>query len=307
MTVPSDETAIAARPASGPLAKMKAVLSLLRLPQWIKNGFVLAPLFFTPQAVSSQTATKVVLGMLCFCLISSCVYIINDLSDREADRDHPKKRHRPLAAGTVSTVEALVVLALLCAVGFVGAASLSGTFALVLALYFSINLAYSFGLKHWPILDLLAISAGFVLRVDAGARLIHVQPSEWILICTGFLALFLAIAKRRDDLVKDVGTGHRPSLKGYTTQYLDVAATMVLGALLVSYAIYTTDNDVMARLGSDRLYLTVPFVLAGILRYLQIALVEERSGSPTTIVLTDRFMIVTIAGWIATFAALIYA
>ena len=282
------------------------MVSLVRVPQWIKNGFVLAPLFFTPQAVSSQTVTRVLLGMLCFCLISSCVYIINDLSDREADRSHPKKCRRPLAAGTVSTAEALILLTVLCAVGFAGAVSLSGSFALILALYFSINLAYSFGLKHRPIIDLLAISTGFVLRVDAGARLIHVEPSEWILICTGFLALFLAIAKRRDDLVKDVGTGHRPSLHGYTTQYLDVAATMVLGALLVSYAIYTTDNDVMARLGSERLYLTVPFVLAGILRYLQIALVEERSGSPTTIVLTDRFMIVTIAGWIATFAALIY-
>ena len=282
------------------------MVSLLRVPQWIKNGFVLAPLFFTPQAVSTQTVTHVVLGMLCFCLISSCVYIINDLSDREADRSHPDKCRRPLAAGTVSTAEALILLVMLCGVGFAGAASLSGSFALILALYFSINLAYSFGLKHRPIIDLLAISAGFVLRVDAGARLIHVQPSEWILICTGFLALFLAVAKRRDDLVKEVGTGHRPSLQGYTTQYLDVAATMVLGALLVSYAIYTTDNDVMARLGSERLYLTVPFVLAGILRYLQIALVEERSGSPTTIVLTDRFMIVTIAGWIATFAALIY-
>ncbi len=306
MTVPSDHTADAARAGPGLVARLKAMVSLLRLPQWVKNGFVLAPLFFTPEVVSSQTAGKVVLGMLCFCLISSCVYIINDLSDREADRSHPKKRHRPLAAGTVSTAEALVLMVLLCGAGFAGAALLSGPFALVLALYFSINLAYSFGLKHWPILDLLAISAGFVLRVDAGARLIEVQPSEWILICTGFLALFLAIAKRRDDLVKEVGTGHRPSLKGYTTQFLDVAATMVLGALLVSYAIYTTDNDVMARLGSDRLYLTVPFVLAGILRYLQIALVEERSGSPTTIVLTDRFMIVTIAGWIATFAALIY-
>ncbi len=306
MTVPSDNTADAARSGPGPLAKVKAVVSLLRVQQWIKNGFVLAPLFFTPQAVSDQTVIRVALGMLCFCLISSCVYIINDLSDREADRSHPKKRNRPLAAGTISTAEALVLLAVLCVAGFAGAAALSGTFTLVLALYFSINLAYSFGLKHRPIIDLLAISAGFVLRVDAGARLIHVQPSEWILICTGFLALFLAIAKRRDDLVKDVGTGHRPSLRGYTTQFLDVAATMVLGSLLVSYAIYTTDNEVMARLGSERLYVTVPFVLAGILRYLQIALVEERSGSPTTIVLTDRFMIVTIAGWIATFAALIY-
>ena len=306
MTVPSDNIADAARAEPGPVAKVRAMVSLLRVPQWIKNAFVLAPLFFTPQAVSSHTATRVGLGMLCFCLISSCVYIINDLSDREADRSHPRKRRRPLAAGTVTTAEALVLLAILCAAGFAGAVALSGTFALVLSLYFSINLAYSFGLKHRPIIDLLAISAGFVLRVDAGARLIHVQPSEWIMICTGFLALFLAIAKRRDDLVKDVGTGHRPSLRGYTTQFLDVAATIVLGALLVSYAIYTTDNEVMARLGSERLYLTVPFVLAGILRYLQIALVEERSGSPTTIVLTDRFMIVTIVGWIATFAALIY-
>ncbi len=306
MTVPSEDIAAADRVEPGPVAKPKALLSLLRPPQWIKNGFVLAPLFFTPQAVSSHTATRVLLGMLCFCLISSCVYIVNDLSDREADRSHPGKCRRPLVTGAVSTAEALVLLALLCGVGFAGAVSLSGAFALVLALYFSINLAYSFGLKHRPIIDLLAISAGFVLRVDAGARLIHVQPSEWIMICTGFLALFLAIAKRRDDLVKDVGTGHRPSLKGYNTRYLDVAATVVLGALLVSYAIYTTDNDVMARLGSERLYLTVPFVLAGILRYLQIALVEERSGSPTTIVLTDRFMIVTILGWIAAFAALIY-
>ncbi len=306
MSVPSDNLADGGHAGHGPIAKLRAIVSLLRLPQWVKNGFVLAPLFFTPQAVSQPTVTSVLLGMLCFCAVSSAVYIVNDLGDREADRRHPEKCRRPLVAGTVTTLEALLLLSALLAAGFVGAYALSGAFTLVLALYFSINLAYSFGLKHRAIVDLLAVSAGFVLRVDAGARLIHVQPSEWIMICTGFLALFLAIAKRRDDLVKDVGTGHRPSLGGYTTQYLDTAATMVLGALLVSYAIYTTDNEVMARLGSERLYLTVPFVLAGILRYLQIALVEERSGSPTTIVLTDRFMIVTIVGWIAVFAALIY-
>ena len=305
MTVPSDHLA-AAGGARGPIARIRAVLALLRLHQWVKNAFVLAPLFFTPQAVSQQTVTRVLLGMLCFCVVSSSIYILNDLCDREADRRHPTKCRRPLAAGTVSTAEAVVLMLGLSAAGLAGAHALSGSFALVLGLYFSINLAYSLGLKHWSIIDLLAISAGFVLRVDAGARLIHVQPSEWIMICTGFLALFLAIAKRRDDLVKEVGTGHRPSLHGYTTQFLDVTATIVLGALLVSYAIYTTDAAVMARLGSERLYLTVPFVLAGILRYLQIALVEERSGSPTAIVLTDRFMIVTIAGWIATFAALIY-
>ncbi len=306
MTVPSENLADGVTARQGPIAKARAILSLLRLHQWVKNGFVLAPLFFTPQAVSEQTIIRVLLGMLCFCIVSSSVYIINDLSDREADRRHPKKCLRPLAAGTVSTAEAVLLLVALSIAGLLGAYALSGSFALVLSLYFSLNIAYSFGLKHRPIVDLLTVSAGFVLRVDAGALLIHVQPSEWILICTGFLALFLAIAKRRDDLVKDIGTEHRPSLQGYTTQYLDVAATMVLGALLVSYAIYTTDGEVMARLGSERLYLTVPFVLAGIMRYLQIALVEERSGSPTAIVLTDRFMIVTIVGWIATFAALIY-
>ena len=306
MSVPSEQLTDGAERANGLVAKVRAAARLLRPHQWIKNGFVLAPLFFTPRLISPDTVIHVLLGMLCFCAISSCVYVVNDLKDREADRRHPTKCRRPIATGAIATGEALLLAAVLCCAGFIGAAALSGTFALVLALYFSINLAYSFGLKHRPIVDLLAISAGFVLRVDAGARLIHVEPSEWILICTGFLALFLAIAKRRDDLVKDVDTDHRPSLRGYTTQYLDVAATMVLGALLVSYAIYTTDDAVMARLGSERLYLTVPFVLAGILRYLQIALVEERSGSPTAIVLTDRFMIATIIGWIATFAALIY-
>lgn len=307
MTVPSGNLADAVKIRAGPAAKARALASLLRPHQWVKNGFVLAPLFFTPQALSPQTAILVLLGVLCFCAISSAVYIINDLADRESDRSHPSKRHRPLAAGTVSVAEAAAMLGTLAAAGFAGAYAISGPFALVLASYFAINLAYSFGLKHRPIIDLLAIAAGFVLRVDAGARLIHVRPSEWILICTGFLALFLAIGKRRDDLVKDVGTRHRPSLKGYTVQFLDIAATMVLGALVVSYAIYTTDTDVMARLGSDRLYLTVPFVLAGVLRYLQITVVEERSGSPTIVVLTDRFMIVTILGWIATFALLIHA
>lgn len=296
-----------ARTATGaPTARWRGYLALLRVHQWVKNVFVLAPLFFTPDALSVAMALHVLLGAACFCAVSSAVYIVNDFLDREADRRHPRKRHRPLAAGTITTVEAVGAFLALVLVGFGGAWMLAPSFAALLAAYLALNIAYSLKLKHLSIIDLMSIAAGFVLRVDGGAMLIGVPPSEWILLCTGLLALFIAIGKRRDDLVKDMGTEHRPSLVGYTTTFLDIAATMVLGALLVSYAIYTTDGAVMERLGSERLYLTVPFVLAGVLRYVQIMVVEEGSGSPTTVVLTDRFMIVTMLGWIATFAILIY-
>ncbi|MEE8270687.1 MAG: decaprenyl-phosphate phosphoribosyltransferase [Alphaproteobacteria bacterium] len=310
MTTYSSQTSETGAPpradARGTLQALASLVSLVRMHHWIKNVFVMAPLFFSPGVMSGANALKVCAGALCFCAVASCVYVVNDIADRASDRSHPKKRRRPLAAGTVTVFEAWLLTALLATSGLAAAVALSPPFATVLAIYLVLNLGYSFGLKHVSILDIFIVAAGFVLRVDAGARLIAVEPSVWIILCTGFLALFLTIGKRRDDLVKDVGDGHRPSLKGYTKQYLDIAATMVLGALLVSYAIYTTDAGVIARLGSDRLYLTVPFVLAGILRYLQIILVEERSGSPTRIVVSDRFMILTIVGWIATVAVLIY-
>jgi hypothetical protein len=152
----------------------------------------------------------------------------------------------------------------------------------------------------------MLIALGFVLRVYAGSELIMVLPSVWIIVCTGLLALFLALAKRRDDLVKRLDSDHRSALKGYTKPFIDTAINAVLGGLLVSYLIYTTDPAVMDRLGTRQLYLTAPFVIAGILRYLQITLVEERSGSPTKLALTDRFLILTVLGWVAMFAALIY-
>jgi 4-hydroxybenzoate polyprenyltransferase len=219
---------------------------------------------------------------------------------------HPAKRMRPLAAGTVSIRQAFIMLAVLFVLGTGGAWLLSPAFGAVATSYFLINLAYSFWLKNVSILDVIVIALGFVLRVEAGATLIHVAPSVWIIVCTGLLALFLAVAKRRDDLVQALGQDHRKSLDGYSKPFLDATLTMVLGALLVSYAIYTTDEQVIARMGTDRLYLTVPFVLAGIMRYLQITLVEERSGSPTRIVLTDRFMMAVILGWMATLAVLLY-
>jgi 4-hydroxybenzoate polyprenyltransferase len=226
--------------------------------------------------------------------------------DREADRLHPEKSSRPLAAGTVSVPAALALLAGLLAGGFALAFYLAPAFALIAFLYLATNLAYSLKLKQQSIIDVMLVALGFVLRVYAGAALIYVTPSVWIVVCTGLLALFLALAKRRDDLVKRLDSEHRNALKGYTKPFIDTSITAVLAGLLVSYLIYTTEPEVMERLGTDKLYLTAPFVIAGVLRYLQITLVEERSGSPTTIAVTDRFLIVTVLGWILVFGALIY-
>ena len=156
------------------------------------------------------------------------------------------------------------------------------------------------------ILDVMIIALGFVLRVYAGGALIEVAPTVWILVCTGLLALFIALAKRRDDLAKGLGGEHRGSLAGYSTRFLGTAVAIVLGALVVSYVIYTTDSGNQERYGTDKLFMTTPFVIAAVLRYLQITIVEERSGSPTDIVLTDRFLILAALGWLATFGWLIY-
>ncbi|MDF2763356.1 MAG: decaprenyl-phosphate phosphoribosyltransferase [Rhodospirillales bacterium] len=283
-----------------------AVLRLLRPRQWVKNAFVAAPLFFTPAMVSPDSVLRVVAGVLCFCALSSAVYILNDYLDREADRLHETKRHRPLASGAVSPAVALALMGALILVGFSGAFALDFGFGLVGAAYLALNLSYSFGLKRVSILDVMMISLGFVLRIYAGGALIGVEPTVWITVCTGLLALFMALAKRRDDLAKGLGGEHRASLTGYSTRFLDTAVAIVLGALVVSYIIYTTDMDNRHRFGTDQLFITTPFVIAGVLRYLQITIVEERSGSPTDIVLTDRFLIIAAAGWVATFGWLIY-
>ncbi len=285
---------------------MPPAIRLLRPKDWVKNAFVLAPLFFTPEAVTMRNIWLVALGLVSFCAESSAVYIINDYVDRDADRRHPDKRIRPLAAGTVGLPLAFAMLAALAAGGLGLGLGLDLKFAGILATYLAVNLAYSLRLKRLAIVDVLLVSVGFVLRVEGGSALIGVNPSVWIIVCTGLLALFLALAKRRDDLVKQLDAGHRAALRGYNLAFVDTSITAVLGGLLVSYLIYTTDPQVIQRFGTDRLYLTAPFVIAGVLRYLQITMVEERSGSPTAIALSDRFLILSVSGWVVTFAALMY-
>ena len=284
-----------------------AFLHLARPKHWVKNAFVAAPLFFTPEALGGANMAAILVAVAAFSLAASAIYAFNDYCDRDADRLHPLKRARPVASGAVAPGAALAFAALLVAGAAALASLLPPQFGQTLAIYFVLNLLYSWRLKHVSLLDVLVVAAGFVLRVEAGAFAIGAMPSVWIIVCTGLLALFLALAKRRDDLTSDMDAAHRKALAGYNLRFVDTAIAVVLGALAVSYILYTADRAVIERYGTDRLYLTAPFVLAGMLRYLQIALVEERAGSPTDIALSDRFLIVCVLGWIAVFGYLIYA
>ena len=282
------------------------VIRLLRPKQWIKNGFVAAPLFFTPDKVNAASLLDVLAGFAVFCMVASAVYCLNDLRDAEADRNHPVKKSRPIASGAVSPTAAMILMALLLAGGAALGAWRVPEILWVVGTYFAINIAYTLGLKQIAILDVLVVAFGFVLRVEAGALIIDIEPSAWILIVTGLLALFIALAKRRDDIVRDLDAEHRKSLDGYTLPFLDGSLMAVLSTLLVSYLIFTTDQAVMLRLGSEQLYFTGPFVIAGVLRYLQLTMVYERSGSPTDLVYRDSGLQLSIAGWLATFVWLLY-
>jgi 4-hydroxybenzoate polyprenyltransferase len=272
------------------------IIRLLRPKQWIKNGFVAAPLFFTPDKVTTASLLDVLVSFAVLCMVASAVYCLNDLRDAEGDRNHPVKKDRPIASGAISPTAAMVLMVLLLAGGVALAAWRVPVILWVVGAYFAINIAYTVRLKHIAILDVLIVAFGFVLRVEAGALIVDIEPSAWILIVTGLLALFIALAKRRDDIVRDLDADHRKSLGGYTLPFLDGCLMAVLSTLLVSYLIFTTDQAVMARLGSEKLYFTGPFVIAGVLRYLQLTIVYERSGSPTDLVYRDPGLQLSVAG-----------
>ena len=282
-----------------------AALTLLRPEQWTKNLFIVAPLFFTPPALSLASVAVVAGGVLLLPARERHLHR-QRLSGSRGGPQPSDQGAKAARRRTVSVSVALALLILLLTGGFALALWLSPAFAAVGAAYVAMNLAYSFRLKHVAIVDVLIIALSFVLRVLAGNVPDRGRAERLILIASGLLALFLALAKRRDDLVRSLGSQHRRSLTGYSQSFLDTAVAVVLGALLVTYMIYTTDRQVMAELGTERLVYTVLFLIAGVLRYLQITLVENRSGSPTTVVLTDRFLIVTGALWAATLAALIH-
>ena len=284
-------------------------LKLLRPSHWAKNLFLYIPLFFAGEIGNIMKEVEVLAGFIAFSLIASSIYIINDYRDVEADRQHPVKCKRPIASGAVSKPAALVIFALCLLIGGAMAYyAVKPKFAFVLGIYFVLNLLYSFGLKNISILDIMILSAGFVLRVKAGGVAANIAVSEWLMIMVFLLALFMAIAKRRDDVLIKTTSGKemRKAAAGYNMDFLNVMLALVSAVIIVAYLMYTMAPETAARFGTYRLYYTCLFVIGGLLRYLQITYVENNTGSPTKILYKDRFIQLTILLWVLSFYVLIY-
>ncbi|WP_321311680.1 decaprenyl-phosphate phosphoribosyltransferase [Halarcobacter sp.] len=280
---------------------MNQILKLLRPHQYIKNLFVFAPLLFSFHFTTNDSFYTIFAFVL-FSLTASSIYVLNDYMDIEEDKQHPKKKFRPLASGKVTKSTAKLLILFLSGISLISAYLLNINLFIVLSLYFILNIAYSLKLKHITIVDIFIIATGFVLRLFAGASVIQGQLSMWIIIMTFLLALFLAVAKRRDDvLLSSQGKETRKNIDGYNLEFVNAVMVFMSGVIVVAYILYTVSEEVIKRLNTEYLYLTSFFVILGIMRYMQITFVEENSGSPTKIVIKDRFLQLTILFWLLSF------
>jgi 4-hydroxybenzoate polyprenyltransferase len=292
---------------------MKKYLKLLRVEQWVKNLFVFVPLFFSGNITNLDLLTKSIFAFIIFSFAASVVYILNDYNDIEADRKHPEKRRRPLASGAISKPTAIGILIglVIADIAFVGFAQMYfqqplWKFATIIAFYVVMNLAYTFKLKHVPIIDIFIIAIGFVLRVLAGGYITGISISQWAILLTFVLALVLAIGKRRGELINAQVSGKtRKALDGYNVQFADIALSISITLAIVCYLMFTLSPEVQARF-HERVFYTVVFVVFALLRYLQQTLVYNRTESPTKIVYRDRYIQVTLLLWVATFLIQIY-
>ncbi len=290
------------------MTTLRAVIESMRPRQWIKNVFVFAALVFTHQIANRAAVLDVAAGFVIFCMISSAVYLINDIADREADRQHPGKRSRPIAAGRLSATAAGLVAAALVIGALLGALVLNRGFAAIAIVYLLMNLLYSLGLKQVVIVDVMLVAAGFLLRAWAGAMILNVDMSQWLVLCTGLLALFLGFVKRRQEIAS-LGTegAQRPILKEYSLPFLDQMISIVTAGTLLAYSLYAFSDEVAQKLGSQWMGLTIPFVLFGIFRYLYLAHQQGKGENPTTLVLTDRPLQATVLLWGGTVLLVLYA
>ena len=279
---------------------------LARAQQWIKNAFVLPGLVFGHAMYSPDKVVAALMATAAFCLMSSSVYAMNDIFDRERDRNHPDKRARPVSAGQIS-VRAAALFGLLLAVAALTIGYQAGpAVAVILAAYAALNVGYSMGLKRVPVVDVFIIAAGFMLRILAGTLGIGIGPSKWLLVCGFLVTLFLGFAKRRAELLglADDAGRHRPVLDAYTEPFLDAAILVCATGMLVAYALYTVSPDTLAEHGTD-LTLTFPFVLFGTFRYLFLLRHRGGGGDPSNELLGDRWLLGSAAGWAATVVLLI--
>jgi 4-hydroxybenzoate polyprenyltransferase len=286
---------------------LRALFKSMRPKQWVKNGFIFAALAFDQQLLNLYPLLCTVVGFLLLCLGASAVYLVNDVADLERDRKHPLKKLRPIPAGELPISTALTTAAFLFAgtliVGFI----LNRTFGFILLSYLVINLLYSFRLKHIPILDVLLIATGFVLRVGAGVALITVERfSPWLYMCTTLLALFIGFGKRRAEIVllAEEANEHRRVLDGYTTPFLDQLIVIVSSATIMAYSLYTFSAENLP--ANHLMMLTIPFVIYGIFRYLYLINVEGAGGAPEELVLTDRPLMAAVVLWAVSAVGVLY-
>ncbi len=289
-------------------AKVKVTLKLLRPHQYVKNLFIFLPVFFAGLIQNAELLLNALGAFVAFSAAASAIYILNDYQDIEEDRLHPRKKYRPLASGAISKTKAKVIFVLLLAFCLGVMATISMNAFYVLCGYVGLNIAYSLKLKHVAIMDISIIATGFVLRLFVGAHATGVPLSMWIVMMTFLLALFLALAKRRDDVLifMDTGKKMRSVIEGYNLQMIDGAMMIMSSVVIVTYILYTTSKEVVERLNSQYLYITSLFVILGIMRYLQIAFVEKNSGSPTKVLLKDRFVQLVVIGWMFSFVWILY-
>ncbi len=310
--MPTTELAAVGLPYGAQAGHRRGVASLLvatlRPYQWVKNAFVLAPLLFGQKLNDPAAVAQALLAFAGFCLTASAVYLVNDLIDAPRDRVHPTKRRRPIASGAVPVSWALALVVGLC-LSIAGVVrQLGPASAALLLTYGGLMLGYCVGLKRVPLIDCMVIAAGFVLRVTCGAAAVGVAASHWLIACTFLLALFLAFAKRRQELVTLAGAAadHRPALEGYSLRFLDQVNTLLGGVTIVCYLLYTVAPETVARFRSDALIYGTVFVIYGLFRYLALVQTVETADDPTRLVLHDRPLQAAVLGWIVYNAAIIY-
>lgn len=284
-------------------------IKLLRPSHYTKNLFLFLPLFFSGNIFEWDMLIRVLAGFCCFSFMASVVYIINDVRDVESDRIHPEKKYRPIASGKVPVTAALVIGVVLLAGSVTAAYMLDIRFLITLGVYFVLNLMYSLGLKQISVVDISILSTGFLLRVISGGILADVEISHWILIMTFLLAFFLGLAKRRDDVVIFMESGQRmrKSVEGYNLEFINASMVIMGAVVIVAYIMYTISEDVIERLGTDKLFATSFFVILGIIRYLQITFVKQKSGNPTKVFLKDTVLQFIMAGWVISYFVILYA
>jgi 4-hydroxybenzoate polyprenyltransferase len=284
------------------------LLRSLRPAQWTKNLVVFAGLIFGKKLLDAAAVWDALAAFVVFCALSGVVYLVNDLADRESDRRHPLKAQRPIASGALPVPVAIGAALAIGAAALAAAYLIGPGFAAVAAAYLVLQVLYSGPLKHIIIIDVLTIAIGFVLRAAGGAVAVHVEISHWLFVCTILLALFLALAKRRHEIVLLAGgaTSHRPILGEYTAYLLDQMIGVVTASTLIAYVFYTISPETQAKFGTPWLGLTIPFPLYGIFRYLYLVHQREGGGSPADLLLTDRPLLGCVALWALAVAIIIY-